>query len=55
MTPKPPKVVEPKEPVEAKETVSGSQTMKPQGRESLVSAGTLTRKPFTIKASLLGE
>jgi hypothetical protein len=55
MTPKPPKVVEPKDPIAAKETVANTQTTRPQGRASLVSAGTLTKKPFTIKASLLGE
>lgn len=56
--PKPPKVEKPKLPIEADsardEGSAQARAARPQGRESFISAGTLKRKAFTIKSSLLG-
>lgn len=54
MTPKVPKVVEPKVPIQAESQSTNDESVQPKGLESLVSAGSLAKKAFTIKASLLG-
>ena len=57
MSPKVPKVEKPKTPIEAdsaSSTTPNAFAVRPKGRESLVSAGALQRKAYTLKSSLLG-